>query len=52
MKTNEEINSNKKYYTVYQKVYDYNIQYYKNFLLLIIIIISIIFIIMIIKKYN
>jgi hypothetical protein len=52
MKTEEEINPNHKYYTVYQNVYDYNIQYYKSFLLIITIIISIIFIIMIIKKYN
>lgn len=42
----------KKYYSVYKTVYNYNIEYYKNFLLFMFIIISLIFILMIIKKYN
>ena len=44
--------SNIKYYTEYDKIYNYNSNYYKYFLFIILMIILIIFFLMIIKKYN
>jgi len=53
MNYDSENNDSKiKYYTEYDKIYNYNINYYNYFLFIILMIILIIFFLMIIKKYN